>query len=106
LPPVVQVIELRAFCLLGRCSTAWATAPACFAFFFFFWDRLLLHARDSLHCNSTWVSHIVDMTGMYPSFYWFRWSLANSLPPPPHLLQTLILLLSTFWVARITGLSL
>jgi hypothetical protein len=95
---VIMWFELRAPHLLGWHSTTWATSPA-HVFFLFFWDWGL---NSGLHAYKTGILLLrVCLQSILLWFFW-RWSLTNYLPSWP---QTLILLISASWVARITCVS-
>jgi hypothetical protein len=66
---VALELELRASCLLGRCSSTWATLPALFVLVFFFagtWvcTQDLILARQAFYHLSHFASTVLDIFGI------------------------------------------
>jgi hypothetical protein len=87
--------------LLGRCSATWMTQPAFFLHWLFL-DRVLHYAWLIAHYSSLCFPHRWDDTAHHCSQ-----SLVDveSCELFPRLALIVVLLISAFWVSRVTGLS-
>jgi hypothetical protein len=99
--------ELGASHLLSRCSTSCGTTPSYFVFYFilFFWDRVMLLCQDILDHSPASCAFLHSWNGknvpLYPviCINGVSWKICPVWP------WTLILLISSYQVYRIPGLS-
>jgi hypothetical protein len=68
----VLEFELRALCLLGRCSTAWATPPALFCFSYLIDRSSPFLPGPTLDAILLSASPVAGITGVWPGFFTFH----------------------------------